>query len=40
MPREKALGILRKEAAEGKLDKDVVGKLETLVNRGMIGHEK
>jgi len=31
MPKEKALGILRQEALEGKLDKEVVEKLDEWV---------
>ena len=31
MPHEKAIGILRQEAEEGKLDKFVVQKLEELI---------
>ncbi len=38
MPRAKALEILRKEAEEGKLDREVVRNLELLVNKGEIVH--
>ena len=40
MPRAKALEILRKEAEEGKLDKEVVRNLEALVNKGKNGKDK
>ena len=40
MTQEKAFEILREEAEEGKLDKEVVRKLETLVSKGKIDNEK
>jgi putative two-component system response regulator len=40
MSRAKALEILRKEAEEGKLDKDVVDGLENLVKKINVSNEK
>ena len=37
MTREKAIGILREEAREGKLDLDVVANFESLVTGGQTG---
>ena len=39
MSGEKALAILRQEAQAEKLDKEVVKHLESLVDRGKIGHD-
>lgn len=38
MSREKALGVLRNEAEEGKLDQEIVRNLEILINSNKIDH--